>query len=208
MLVGVDDKARAVLLAGVLADRLSAAMPAWLDVRAEHDALVVRSDGAVNMVVHVRPFGSEPELVEAIAEVLIAVRDEAESESRVRHEAAVAAEDGVVRVWFGRLVPPSAAPPWRDILPELAPVAVAPLLDPGVSTTTVDAVVMRDSDPYLGGMAGVESVQPVRSMTLVGRRTRGYRVDVYRADTGLGITRQGRRRVLRLGSLRVEWYPK
>jgi len=75
-------------------------------------------------------------------------------------------------------------------------------------TPTVEAVVTLDPDPYPGGMAGIESAQPVRSLTLVGRRTRGYKVDVYREDSGLGIDRRGRRRVLRLGGLRLEWYPK
>jgi hypothetical protein len=70
------------------------------------------------------------------------------------------------------------------------------------------ALVTLDPDPYAGVMAGIESVQPVRSLTLVGRRTRGYRVDLYREDSGLGLDRRGRRRVLRLGSLRLEWYPK
>ena len=76
------------------------------------------------------------------------------------------------------------------------------------ATPTVAAVVTLDPDPYPGAMAGIESAQPVRSLTLVGRRTRGYKVDVYREDSGLGIDRRGRRRVLRLGGLRLEWYPK
>ena len=69
-------------------------------------------------------------------------------------------------------------------------------------------LVTLDPDPYPGAMAGFESAQPVRSVTLVGRRTRGYRVDLYREESGIGLDRRGRRRVLRLGGLRLEWYPK
>jgi len=94
------------------------------------------------------------------------------------------------------------------VVDELPAVPVAPLLDEGTTTPTVAAVVTLDPDPYPGAMAGIESAQPVRSLTLVGRRTRGYKVDVYREDSGLGIDRRGRRRVLRLGGLRLEWYPK
>ena len=85
---------------------------------------------------------------------------------------------------------------------------LAALLDDGASTLTTPAIVTDDRDSYAGVMAGVETAQPVRSVTLVGRRTRGYRVDVYRDESGIGLDRRGRRRVLRLGALRLEWYPK
>ena len=48
----------------------------------------------------------------------------------------------------------------------------------------------------------------IKRLTLVGRRTRGYKVDLYREESGLGLDRRGRRRVLRLGGIRLEWYPK
>jgi len=204
----MDERAGAARLAGALADRLSAALPAGLEARAERDAVVVYAGDARNMVIPVRPFAAGEEAVEAALDVLLAARDEAEGQARVRYEAAAAADGDVVRLWFGRLEPATAEPPWRDVVPELDVVPLAALLDDGASTLTTPAIVTDDRDSYAGVMAGVETTQPVRSVTLVGRRTRGYRVDVYRDESGIGLDRRGRRRVLRLGALRLEWYPK
>lgn len=204
----MDERAGAARLAEVLADRLSPRLPAGLEMRAEGDAVLVYAGGARSMVIPVRPFGDGAEAAEAVLDVLLAARDEAEGHARRRYETDVALEEGELRMWFGRLDPLDAEPPWRGVVDELPAVPVAPLLDEGTATPTVAAVVTLDPDPYPGAMAGIESAQPVRSLTLVGRRTRGYKVDVYREDSGLGIDRRGRRRVLRLGGLRLEWYPK
>ena len=204
----MDERAGAARLAEVLADRLSPRLPAGLEMRAEGDAVLVYVGGARSMVIPVRPFGDAAEAAEAVIDVLLAARDEAEGHARRRYEADAALEEGELRMWFGRLDPLDAEPPWRGVVDELPAVPVAPLLDESTTTPTVEAVVTLDPDPYPGGMAGIESAQPVRSLTLVGRRTRGYKVDVYREDSGLGIDRRGRRRVLRLGGLRLEWYPK
>jgi len=160
------------------------------------------------MVIPVRSFSDGAEATEAALDVLLAARDEAEGHVRRRYETDAALESGELRLWFGRLGPADAEPPWRGVVDELPAVPVAHLLDEGTITPTVAAVVTLDPDPYPGAMAGIETARPVRSLTLVGRRTRGYKVDVYREDSGLGIDRRGRRRVLRLGGLRLEWYPK
>ena len=205
----MDERAGAARLAGAIADRLSAALPAGLEPRAERDAVVVYGGDTRNIVIPVRHFGDAGEAVEAVVDVLLAVRDEAEGHTRSRYETAAAVDGDVVRLWFGRLEPATSEPPWRDILPELPSLPITPLFeDAGATTATFPAVVTRDSDPYARGMAGVETTQPLRSVTLVGKRTRGYRVDVYRDESGIGLDRRGRRRVLRLGSLRLEWYPK
>jgi hypothetical protein len=142
-------------------------------------------------------------------DVLLAARDEAEGHARCRYETAVATDGDVVRVWFGHLEHPGAEPPWREVVPEMPAVPIAALLeDASASTSTIEALVTLDPDPYPGTMAGMHSAQPVRSLTLTGRRTRGYKVDLYREGSGLGLDRRGRRRVLRLGALRLEWYPK
>jgi hypothetical protein len=204
----MDVRAGAERLAGALAERLSAVLPAGLQAHAEGDAVVLYTSDVRSMVIPVRPFGDGVEAAEAAHDVLLAARDEAEGHVRRRYEAAAATEDGQVRVWFGRLDPADAEPPWRGVVAELPAIPFALLVDEGATTPTLEAVVTLDSGPYSGSMAGVESVQPVRSLTLVGRRTRGYKVDVYRVDSGLGLDRRGRRRVLRLGGLRLEWYPK
>jgi hypothetical protein len=205
----MDERAGAERLAGAIADRLSAALPAELEPRAERDAVVVYAGGARTMVIPVRPFGDSGEAVEAVVDVLLAVRDEAEGHTRSRYETAAAVDGDVVRLWFGRLEPATSEPPWRDVLPELPSLPITPLFDDaGATTATFPGVVTRDSDPYARRMAGVETAQPLRSVTLVGKRTRGYRVDLYRDESGIGLDRRGRRRVLRLGSLRLEWYPK
>jgi hypothetical protein len=204
----MDERAGAARLAGALADRLSAALPAGLEARAERDAVAVYAGDTRSMVIPVRPFGDRGEAVEAALDVLLAARDEAEGQARVRYETAAAVDGDVVRLWFGRLEPAAAEPPWRDALPELPFLPLAALLDDGASTPTTPAIVTDDRDSYAGAMAGVEAAQLVRSVTLVGRRTRGYKVDVYRDDSGIGLDRRGRRRVLRLGSLRLEWYPR
>jgi hypothetical protein len=205
----MDERAGAARLAGAIADRLSAALPTGLEPRAEGDAVVLYAGDARSMVIPVRPFGDSGEAVEAVVDVLLAVRDEAEGHTRTRYETAAAVDGDVVRVWFGRLEPVASEPPWRGVLPELPSLPLPALFDDaGATTATFPAVVTRDPDPYARGMAGVETAQPVRSVTLVGKRTRGYRVDVYRDESGIGLDRRGRRRVLRLGSLRLEWYPK
>ena len=205
----MDERAGAERLAGAIADRLSAALPAELEPRAERDAVVVYAGGARTMVIPVRPFGDSGEAVEAVVDVLLAVRDEAEGHTRWRYETAAAVDGDVVRLWFGRLEPTTSEPPWRDVLPELPSLPITPLFeDAGATTPTFPGVVTRDPDPYARRMAGVETAQPLRSVTLVGKRTRGYRVDLYRDESGIGLDRRGRRRVLRLGSLRLEWYPK
>jgi hypothetical protein len=205
----MDERAGAERLAGAIADRLSAALPAELEPRAERDAVVVYAGGARTMVIPVRPFGDSGEAVEAVVDVLLAVRDEAEGHTRSRYETAAAVDGDVVRLWFGRLEPATSEPPWRDVLPELPSLPITPLFDDaGATTATFPGVVTRDPDPYARRMAGVETAQPLRSVTLVGKRTRGYRVDLYRDESGIGLDRRGRRRVLRLGSLRLEWYPK
>jgi hypothetical protein len=177
----MDARAGAERLARALADRLSAALPMGLAIRAEGDAAIAYADGIRSMVIPVRHISDGAEAAEAALDVLLAVRDEAEGHARRRYETAVALDGDAVRIWFGLLDPVSA---------------------------TMAAVVTLDLDPYPGAMAGIESAQPVRSLTLVGRRTRGYKVDVYREESGIGLDRRGRRRVLRLGSLRLEWYPK
>ena len=205
----MDERAGAARLAGAIADRLSAALPTGLEPRAEGDAVVLYAGDARSMVIPVRPFGDSGEAVEAVVDVLLAVRDEAEGHARTRYETAAAVDGDVVRLWFGRLEPVTSEPPWRGVLPELPSLPLPPLFDDaGATTATFAAVVTRDPDPYARGMAGVETAQPLRSVTLVGKRTRGYRVDVYREESGIGLDRRGRRRVLRLGSLRLEWYPK
>jgi hypothetical protein len=205
----MDERAGAERLAGAIADRLSAALPAELEPRAEHDAVIVYAGGARTMVIPVRHFGDSGEALEAVVDILLAVRDEAEGHTRSRYETAAAVDGDVVRLWFGRLEPATSEPPWRDVLPELPSLPLPPLFeDAGATTATFPGVVTRDPHPYAGGMARVETAQPLRSVTLVGKRTRGYRVDLYRDESGIGLDRRGRRRVLRLGSLRLEWYPK
>jgi hypothetical protein len=204
----MDERAGAERLAGALAERLCSALPAGLDARAEGGAVVVYAYDIRSMVIPVHPFGDGAEAAESALDVLLAARDEAEGHVRRRYEAAAAAENGHVRLWFGRLDPVDAEPPWRGVVAELAALPIAPLFDEGATTPTMAALVTLDPGPYPGGMAGFESAQPVRSLTLVGRRTRGYKVDLYREDSGLGLDRRGRRRVLRLGGLRLEWYPK
>ena len=205
----MDERAGAARLAGALADRLSPQLPAGLEMRAEGDAILVYAGGARSMVIPVRPFGDGAEAAEAAMDVLLAVRDEAEGHARGRYETAAATDGDVLRVWFGRVEHAGAEPPWRDVVAEMPALPIAGLLeDLSASTQTVEAVVTLDSDPYPGVMAGLQSAQPVRSLTLTGRRTRGYKVDLYREEFGLGLDRRGRRRVLRLGGLRFEWYPK
>jgi hypothetical protein len=47
----------------------------------------------------------------------------------------------------------------------------------------------------------------LRSVTIVGRRTRGYTVNLYREKPGVKLVRRGRYRRLKVGPLSVEWYP-
>jgi hypothetical protein len=57
----------------------------------------------------------------------------------------------------------------------------------------------------------VDSVTPepnlVRTMTIIGRKTRGYTINVYRDERGMRLVRRGRYRRLTMGKLSVEWYP-
>ena len=47
----------------------------------------------------------------------------------------------------------------------------------------------------------------VRTVTILGRKTRGYTINVYRDERGVGLVRRGRYRRLTVGSVSVEWYP-
>lgn len=50
--------------------------------------------------------------------------------------------------------------------------------------------------------------QRVRSTTIVGRRTRGYKINLYRTRRhGFRVVRDGRYRLVTLGRIAVEWYP-
>lgn len=55
--------------------------------------------------------------------------------------------------------------------------------------------------------AGTPEPNLVRSMSIVGRRTRGYTINLYREGAGLRLVRRGRYRRLTVGPLSVEWYP-
>ena len=133
----MDERAGAARLAGAIADRLSAALPTGLEPRAEGDAVVLYAGDARSMVIPVRPFGDSGEAVEAVVDVLLAVRDEAEGHTRTRYETAAAVDGDVVRLWFGRLEPVTSEPPWRGVLPELPSLPLPPLLeDAGATTAT------------------------------------------------------------------------
>jgi hypothetical protein len=78
--------------------------------------------------------------------------------------------------------------------------------------TGYDHRVLTDpKDSSDTGSMQVDSVTPepslVRSMTILGRRTRGYTINVYRDERGVRLVRRGRYRRLTVGSLSVEWYP-
>ena len=195
----MDEHGRASRLAGELAARLAPVLPPPLTVSARGAALRVRGGAAGEAVLPVAGFEDRDQLALAAADALLAVRDEAGIETRERYERDAALDWDVVRMWFGR-VPPATPPPWRRVLPELQPLPAADLVGPAVATDR--------SRPYAGSMAGSERAVPVRSLTLVGRRTRGYHVEMYRAKSGFGLARRGRRTIVRLGSLRLEWYPK
>jgi hypothetical protein len=47
----------------------------------------------------------------------------------------------------------------------------------------------------------------LRSVTIVGRRTRGYTVNLYREKPGVKVVRRGRYRRVKVGPLSLEWYP-
>ena len=55
--------------------------------------------------------------------------------------------------------------------------------------------------------SGTPEPNLVRSMSIVGRRTRGYTINLYREDASLKLVRRGRYRRLTVGPLSVEWYP-
>jgi hypothetical protein len=75
-----------------------------------------------------------------------------------------------------------------------------------------DFWVLTDSTPSPDtGSVQVDSVTPepslVRTMTIIGRRTRGYTINVYREERAVRLVRRGRYRRLTVGTMSVEWYP-
>ena len=84
----MDERAGAARLAGAIADRLLHALPAGLEPRAELDSVVLYAGEDRAMVIPVRPFGDSGEAVEAVVDVLLAARDEAEGHTRARYETA------------------------------------------------------------------------------------------------------------------------
>ena len=78
--------------------------------------------------------------------------------------------------------------------------------------TGYDLWVLTDSTPSPDtGSVQVDSVTPepnlVRTMTIIGRRTRGYTINVYREERAVRLVRRGRYRRLTVGTMSVEWYP-
>ena len=55
--------------------------------------------------------------------------------------------------------------------------------------------------------SGTPEPSLVRTVSIVGRRTRGYTINVYREEAGVRLVRRGRYRRLTVGPLSVEWYP-
>jgi hypothetical protein len=47
----------------------------------------------------------------------------------------------------------------------------------------------------------------MRTLRVVGRRTRGYRLHISRGTPGLAVARRGRYTSVQLGPVRLEWYP-
>jgi hypothetical protein len=83
---------------------------------------------------------------------------------------------------------------------------------PSARMTGYDRWVLTDSTHSLDtGSVQVDSVTPepnlVRTMTIIGRRTRGYTINVYREERGVRLVRRGRYRRLTVGTMSVEWYP-
>ncbi|HEY3765256.1 MAG TPA: hypothetical protein VGL44_08860 [Gaiellales bacterium] len=55
--------------------------------------------------------------------------------------------------------------------------------------------------------SGTPEPSLVRSVNIVGRRTRGYTINVYREEPGVRLVRRGRYRRVTVGPVSVEWYP-
>ena len=47
----------------------------------------------------------------------------------------------------------------------------------------------------------------MRSTHFLGRRSRGYVVNLYRNEPGMRVQRNGRYMLIVLGTVAVEWYP-
>ena len=78
--------------------------------------------------------------------------------------------------------------------------------------TSYDLRALTNPNPSSDtGSMQVDSATPepslVRTVSIVGRRTRGYTINVYREESGVRLVRRGRYRRLTVGPVSVEWYP-
>ena len=72
-------------------------------------------------------------------------------------------------------------------------------------------VLTKPEHPAHTGRMQADDATPepslVRTVTILGRKTRGYTINVYREERGVRLVRRGRYRRLTVGSVSVEWYP-
>jgi hypothetical protein len=83
---------------------------------------------------------------------------------------------------------------------------------PSGRMTSYDLRALTNPNPSSDtGSMQVDSATPepslVRTVSIVGRRTRGYTINVYRKESGVRLVRRGRYRRLTVGPVSVEWYP-
>jgi hypothetical protein len=139
-------------LAELLLERLRAVLPARMSMRiataaevtemnasnarfapgfpAYHHArgvVIVSFDGDPGRrVIHVGPFGAELELHSwMVSDALSGIADEASEETHDYYESDAEIEDGAIRIWFGLVPPGSPEGPWREVVPELAPIPLS-----------------------------------------------------------------------------------
>lgn len=62
-----------------------------------------------------------------ISDALRNLADEFCEETHDYYESDVAIEDGAIRIWFGLVPPGSPEGPWREVVPELAPISLSSL---------------------------------------------------------------------------------
>ena len=123
-------------LAELLADRLAPALPSSVSLVSVGDTLVASSfpPTLTLMRLDYRELGHVPDrwesLMDAIANALDQIEDEASEATADRYESDFAVEEEQLRIWFGLVPPGTMETAWRHVLPELVSIPLEEFTTP------------------------------------------------------------------------------
>ena len=128
---GVDNETSLLRLAWLLADRIAPAMPAGLVLTVDRLGTLAISDERTERVVTVGwssvPGWDADAILVRVADALNDIATEVGEATTDQYEEDAEITSDAIRIWFGPVPAGSYDGPWRDVLPELAPIPLSSL---------------------------------------------------------------------------------